>query len=90
MENYQKLLCTVCFLSQFVLAEANLQHFRRSTCYADVTQMLMNFNISNDCIIALLHNFMSELIFFGKNTQRNTPSKITKILGGIGVEYNYI
>ena len=50
----------------------------------------MNFNISNYCIIALLHNFMSELIFFGKNTQRNTPSKITKILGGIGVEYNYI
>ena len=56
-------------------------------CYADVTQMLMNFNFSNYCIIALLHNFMSELIFFGKHTQRNTPFKI---LGGIGVEYNYI
>lgn len=33
---------------------------------------------------------MSELIFLGKNTQRNNPCKITKNLGGIGVEYNYI
>ena len=33
---------------------------------------------------------MSELVFSVKNTQRNHPSKITKILGGIGVEYNYI
>ena len=67
-----------------------MQYFLRSTCYADVTQMLMNFNFSNCCIIALLHNFMSELVFSVKNTQPNTPSKITKILGGIGVEYNYI
>ena len=67
-----------------------MQLFLRSTCYADVTQMLMNFNFSNCCIIALLHNFMSELIFLGKNTHRNNTSKITKILGGIGVEYNYI
>ena len=67
-----------------------MQHFLRSTCYADVTQMLMSFNFSNYCIIALLHNFMSELVFSIKNTQRNNPSKITKILGGIGVEYNYI
>ena len=42
------------------------------------------------CIIALLHNFLSELIFLGKNIQRNNPSKITKILGDTGVEYNYI
>ena len=67
-----------------------MQHFLRSTCYADVTQMLMNFNFSDYCIIALLHNFMSELVFSVKNTQRNTPQKITKILGDTGVEYNYI
>ena len=67
-----------------------MQQILRSTCYADVTQRLMNFNFSNYCIIALLHNFMSELIFLGKNTQRNNPSKITKILGDTGVEYNYI
>ena len=67
-----------------------MQQILRSTCYADVTQMLMNFNFSDYCIIALLHNFMSELVFSIKNTQRNNPSKITKILGGIGVEYNYI
>ena len=67
-----------------------MQHFLRSTFCADVTLMLMNFNFPDYCIIALLHNFMSELIFLGKNTQRNNPSKITKILGGIGVEYNYI
>ena len=29
---------------------------------------------------------MSELVFSVKNTQRNTPSKITKNLGGIGVD----
>ena len=52
--------------------------------------MLMNFNFSYYCIIALLHNFMSELFFSVKSTQQNTPSKITQILGGIGVEYNYI
>ena len=33
---------------------------------------------------------MSELFFFGKNTQPNNPSKITKNLGDTGVEYNYI
>ena len=67
-----------------------MQHFLRSTCYADVTQMLINFNFSNYCIIALLHNFMSELFFSVKNTQRNNPSKITQFLGDTGVEYNYI
>ena len=67
-----------------------MQHFLRSTCYADVTQMLMSFNFSNYCIIALLHNFMSELVFSVKNTQRNNPSKITKILVGSGVDNNYI
>ena len=67
-----------------------MQHILRSTCCADVTQMLMNFNFSYYCIIALLHNFMSELFFSVKSTQQNTPSKITQILGGIGVEYNYI
>ncbi len=41
--------------------------------------------------VALLHNFFERIgIFFGKNTQRNNPSKITKILGDTGVEYNYI
>ena len=33
---------------------------------------------------------MSELVVPVKNTQSNNPQKITKILGGIGVEYNYI
>ena len=55
-----------------------MQQILRSTCYADVTLRLMNFNFSNYCIIALLHNFMSELIFLGKNTQRNNPSKSPK------------
>ena len=43
--------------------------------------------------VALLHyciTFGANWYFFGKNTQRNNPSKITKFLGGIGVEYNYI
>ena len=67
-----------------------MQHFLRSTCYADVTQMLINFNFSNYCIIALLHNFMSELFFFGKKHTTKYPSKITQFLGDTGVEYNYI
>ena len=66
-----------------------MQHILRSTCCADVTRVLMNFNFPNYCIISLLHNFMSELVFSVKNTQRNTPSKITQILGDTGVEYNY-
>jgi hypothetical protein len=33
---------------------------------------------------------MSELVFSVKNTQRNTPSKITQILGDTGVDNNYI
>ena len=55
-----------------------MQHFLRSTCYADVTQMLMSFNFSNYCIIALLHNFMSELFFSVKTHNEITPPKSPK------------
>ena len=56
-----------------------MQHFLRSICYADVTQMLMNFNLSNCCIIALLHNFMSEFFFSVKTHNEITPPKLPKI-----------